>query len=122
LFAYAKLGPVAAASVAVEFVAVSLCRGVSECWEHDPFPSCQLRWRSCLLLVGVPASASRKSLRLRVGAVHRSIGISCRPGRGADLESPSVGADYGDAADAGWWPGCLGGFVILHATSVGLRP
>ena len=41
---------------------------------------------------------------------------------GADLESPSVGADDGDAADAGRWPGCLGGFVIAHATSVGLRP
>jgi hypothetical protein len=34
LFAYANLGPVTTASVAVEVVAVSLCGGVSECREH----------------------------------------------------------------------------------------
>jgi hypothetical protein len=48
LFAYANLGPVTTASVAVEVVAVSLCRGVSECWEHGLSPSCQLRWSTCL--------------------------------------------------------------------------
>jgi hypothetical protein len=40
LFAYAKLGPVTAASIAVEVISVSVCRGVSECWEHGSSPSC----------------------------------------------------------------------------------
>lgn len=84
------------------------------------FVSAQVEQLSCV--VAVRPSASPKSLRSRVGAVNGCIGISCGLGRGADSESPSVGADYGDAADAGRWPGCLGGFVISHATSVALRP
>jgi hypothetical protein len=43
LFACANLGRVTTASVAAEVVAMSLWGGVSECWEHGPSPSCQLR-------------------------------------------------------------------------------
>jgi hypothetical protein len=121
LFAYTNLGPVTAASVAGEVVAVCLCRGVSECREHGPSPLCQLTWSSCLC-GRCTAFGVTEVIEVEGWCVNGGIGISCALGQGADLESPSIGAAYGDAADAGRWSGCLVGFVISHATSVAPRP
>jgi hypothetical protein len=68
------------------------------------------------------ASAVSEVIEVEGWCCEHCIGFSCGPGRGVDVESVSVGADYHDATEAGRWPGCLGGFVISHATSVVLRP